>query len=249
MQPDVVAEDGVLGSRGDLANDRRRIAGAGSVIKWFFENFQVPVVKIRAAAIRAFRRTRIDDYQVASKRNDLPFQRFELLPLLRAQAGSRRITGGSSLYGPSGRPLTFGDVAAAYLAPEISLRDQEGFTSSITSLLCVLPSLPRRCRVTSSAVVSPITSAVFAITREARPSGLCFTRLAQRSMPAARRVAPGPMLRFVERLRALLSSVRVFPATWFPAPCHGGTCTRWAVMGFWSRRARARAGFFCRSAL
>ena len=69
-------------------------------------------------------------------------------------------------------------------------------------------------------------------------SGLNLTRLARRSIPAARSVAPRPCAGFVRRHRAALSPLRrVSSASRLPGRYRVETFTRWVAPPFsWSRR-------------
>ena len=133
---------------------------------------------------------------------------------LRAQARSHRVTGGSLLLRaqrpPSGlrRRCRRLPCSGDFFPGPGGLHQLHHIPSLRAAV--ITPPVP----TTRSARV-PAVGVAFANAREARPPVLVLTRLARRSIPAARKVAPGPSVRFVERHHALLSSVRVFPATWF----------------------------------
>ena len=98
-------------------------------------------------------------------------------------------------------------LPAPTLLRRISLRDQEGFASSDATLPCVPSPLPRwvrpRCR--------PVFRGQYCLRPVEIGSAPRFwklTRLAQRSIPTARKVAPWPFAKFVRRHRPRLSPAK-----------------------------------------
>jgi hypothetical protein len=64
----------VLRTRRDLANNRRGIARLRRVIKRFFENFKMPIVKIHTAAIRRLAWADVNKDKVARERDNRRFK-------------------------------------------------------------------------------------------------------------------------------------------------------------------------------
>jgi hypothetical protein len=110
-------------------------------------------------------------------------------------------------YGPSGHPLAFSAVANAYLAagsfsPRPGGLRQFRYNPSLRAV-ATAPLGP-------TAVSASISAAgvAFAKPRETRHPEYSLTRLARRSLPTARKVAPWPEARFVRRHRPRLSPAK-----------------------------------------
>ena len=141
--------------------------------------------------------------------------------------------------GPSGHPLAFDAVAGAYLAPGSFSPGPGG----LHQFQCN-PSLRAAVITPPESVVaisqrSSTTDAAFTVPLAARLPDLIITGLAQRSMPAARSVAPRPHRRVRQevprRAFATPTCLLSFTAPW-PLPCRdfhslGHTAFLWSRSG------------------
>ena len=85
LNTNVIAVNGALRARRDLANDRRRVADLRGMIGWLFENFEVPIVEIGTGAIRSLGRAGVSEHEPTGERDDFLFHYIELLHLRRTQ--------------------------------------------------------------------------------------------------------------------------------------------------------------------
>ena len=110
-------------------------------------------------------------------------------------------------YGPSGHPLTFDVVADTYLSPGSFSPGPGGLRQFRYNpfLRAVVSTPPGPIAVSASFSAHGVA---FAKSREARHQEMDFTRLARRSLPTARKIAPWPQARFVRRHRPRVSPAK-----------------------------------------
>jgi hypothetical protein len=109
-------------------------------------------------------------------------------------------------YGPSGHPLAFNAVTNAYLPPRSFSSGPGGLRQFQynPSVRAAVITPPGPCAGFSQAFRHRCCLRQY--TRSSAPGSLYITRLAQRSLPAARTVAPQTLSGFVRRLRPRLSA-------------------------------------------
>jgi len=124
----------------------------------------------------------------------------------------------------------------------LSPRGQEGFSSFVcVTLLDVLPSLPRRSHRPVFCQNFPPTVLPSPFFERLDLRGQSITRLAQRLIPAARRVASWPKAKFVRRHRTLLHACSgASPQLRGSGSCHVRALTSWVTPPFWTRRRNRR---------
>jgi hypothetical protein len=135
---------------------------------------------------------------------------FARIPLVHVRASCSRRSPAAlpavhHYYKPSGHPVAFDVVTSAYLSPGFSSPGPRGLHQfRYARLLRATAIAPPEPPMGPSPF--PIGGAAFVVTRATRLPELLLTRIARRSLPAARRIAPLSQTGFVRRLRIRLSS-------------------------------------------